>query len=57
LECFLVTNIVGKESGTAEEFVRKQTDYGNHLPWIYGDYSEQLKSLGALIGIDVVVVS
>jgi hypothetical protein len=48
--------IVGKESGTAEEFVRKQEDYGNHLSWVYGDYSEQLVKLGDLIGVDVAVV-
>ena len=55
--CHDVANIVGIESGTAEEFVRKQADYGNHLPWVYGDYAEQLKKLGELTGIDVKVVS
>jgi L-fucose isomerase-like protein len=57
LGCYDIADIVGKESGTAEEFVRKQADYGNHLPWVYGDYSEQIKKLGELIGFDVVVVS
>jgi hypothetical protein len=57
LGCNVSAFIVGKESGTADEFVRKQADYGNHLPWVYGDYSEQLKELGSLIGIDVVVTS
>jgi hypothetical protein len=55
--CHDIANIVGRESGTAEEFVRRQTDYGNHLPWVYGDYAAQLERLGDLIGIDVVVVS
>jgi hypothetical protein len=55
--CHDVANIVGKVSGTAEEFVRKQADYGNHLPWVYGDYAEQLKKTGEMIGIDVAVVS
>ena len=55
--CHDIANIVGKESGTAEEFARKQTDYGNHLPWVYGDYAENLKRLGDLLGIDVKVVS
>lgn len=55
--CSVSAYIVGKESGTAEGFVRKQVDYGNHLPWVYGDYSEQLIKLGALLGIDVDVVS
>ncbi len=55
--CYDIANIVGRESGTAEEFVRRQTDYGNHLPWVYGDYAGQLEELGAMTGIDVVVVS
>jgi hypothetical protein len=55
--CHNIANIVGKESGTAEEFVRKQTDYGNHLPWVFGDYADQLKKSGELIGIDVSVIS
>lgn len=54
--CYVKAHIIGKESGTAEEFVRKQTDYGNHLPWVYGDYSEHLKELCSLIGIDAVIV-
>ena len=57
LGCNVSAFIVGKESGTAEEFVRKQADYGNHLCWVYGDYSDQLKELGSLIGVDVVVAS
>ena len=55
--CHDIANIVGKDSGSAEEFVRKQSDYGNHLPWVYGDYAEQLKKLGDLTGIEVEVVS
>ncbi len=55
--CHDIAYMVGKESGTAREFVRKQASYGNHLPWVYGDYSEQLLSLGKLLGINVEVVS
>jgi L-fucose isomerase-like protein len=55
--CYDVANIVGKESGNAEEFVRKQADYGNHLPWVYGDYAPQLVKLGELTGVRVDVVS
>ena len=57
LGCYVVANIVGKDTGTAEEFVRKQADYGNHLPWVYGDYSDQLKKLCDMIGIKVEVIS
>jgi len=57
LGCNVHAHIVGKESGTAEEFVRKQADYGNHLPWVYGDYAKQLTELGKMLGIGVDVVS
>ena len=57
LGCAVSAYIVGKESSTAEEFVRKQADYGNHLAWVYGDYAEQLMKLGDMIGVDVDVIS
>lgn len=55
--CSVSAFIVGSESGTADEFLRKQVDYGNHLVWVYGDYAEQLKKLGELINVEVDVVS
>ena len=55
--CSVSAFIVGAESGTADEFLRKQVDYGNHLVWVYGDYSDQLKRLGDLIKVDVEVIS
>lgn len=54
--CSVSAFIVGKESGTADEYLRKQADYGNHLVWVYGDYSDQLKRLGDMLGIEVDVV-
>ncbi|MFC2124482.1 hypothetical protein ACFLU5_06695 [Bacteroidota bacterium] len=54
--CSVSAYIIGEESGTADEFLRKQVDYGNHLVWVYGDYCDQLEKLGNLIGIDVDVV-
>jgi len=55
--CSVSAYIVGIESGTADEFLRKQVDYGNHLVWVYGDYSDELKKLGDLINVDVDIVS
>ena len=55
--CHDIAYMVGKESGTAREFVRHQADYGNHLPWVYGDYSEQLVKLGKMLNIEVEVIS
>ena len=55
--CSVSAFIVGKESGSAREFIKKQADYGNHLCWVYGDYSGQLEKLGKMLGIEVVVES
>jgi hypothetical protein len=55
--CSVSAYIVGSASGTADEFLRKQVDYGNHLVWVYGDYSNQLKELGKLINVEVDIVS
>jgi thiol-disulfide isomerase/thioredoxin len=57
LGCAVSAFIVGKESGSAHEFMKKQADYGNHLCWVYGDCTSQLKKLGELMGVDVVVES
>jgi len=55
--CSVSAFIVGKESGSADEFMRKQSDYGNHLAWVYGDYASQLERLGKVIGVNVEVCS
>ena len=57
LGCAVSAFIVGKESGSAHEFMKRQADYGNHLCWVYGDYTSQLKKLGGLMGVDVVIES
>jgi L-fucose isomerase-like protein len=55
--CSVSAYIVGKESGTADEFMRKQADYGNHLVWVYGDHSGELRKLCELLKIEVELVS
>ncbi len=55
--CAVSAFIVGKDSGTAHAFMQKQADYGNHLCMVYGDYSEQIKKLGQMMNIEVVVES
>jgi hypothetical protein len=45
------------ESGDGTRFIRRQTEYGNHLSWVYGDYAPQLEELGRLLGIAVEVVA
>lgn len=43
--------------GSAEEFARKQIDYGNHLIWTYGHYVDDLQRLGELLGMQVEVIA
>lgn len=38
----------------AKEFSKKQMEFGNHLPMVFGDYSEELIALGEALGIEVV---
>jgi hypothetical protein len=57
LGCSVAAFITGSESGSAEEFMRRQSDYGNHLSWVYGDYSAQLQRLGKMLGINVDICS
>lgn len=42
--------------GRAEDFVRKQLDYGNHLIWTYGHYADEMQQLGEMLGMEVEVV-
>ncbi|MCX7824243.1 MAG: hypothetical protein N2689_01635, partial [Verrucomicrobiae bacterium] len=37
----------------AEAFLRRRMIYGNHLQWVYGDYSKELKTLGEMLGLSV----
>ena len=43
--------------GRADEFLRRRLIYGNHLPWVYGDYTKELKTLGEMLGLSVEVIS
>ena len=57
LGCSVAAFIKPAETGDGEAFVRKQTEYGNHLVWVYGDYAEAMSQLGALMGLGVEVVT
>lgn len=56
LSCSVSAFVVGYESGTARKFIEKQVDYGNHLVWVYGDYSEELKLLAQILKMDVEII-
>lgn len=36
------------------DFYKKQQDFGNHCPVVFGDYFDQVVALGELLGLDVV---
>jgi hypothetical protein len=44
-------------AGRLDEFMRARLTYGNHLPWTYGDYTHELKTLGEMLGIGVEVIA
>lgn len=57
LGCSVAAIVKPVESGRGDHFIRRQTEYGNHLSWVYGDYSSELTELGRLLGLEVEVVS
>jgi cellobiose-specific phosphotransferase system component IIB len=57
LGCSVAAFIEPAESGNGEAFVRRQAEYGNHLIWVYGDYTEALRQVGELMGIAVELVA
>lgn len=38
----------------SKDFYKKQAAIGNHVPLVYGDYVEQVKALGELVGLEVI---
>jgi len=43
--------------GRFVEFLRRRMIYGNHLQWVYGDYTKELETLGEMLGLSVEVFS
>ncbi|MCC8081049.1 MAG: hypothetical protein LIO80_03375 [Lachnospiraceae bacterium] len=39
-----------------EKFYQAQLYFGNHLPFVYGDYTKELEMLGESLGLEVVSV-
>jgi len=57
LGCSVTALIKPVQSGAGDRFIRRQTEYGNHLVWVYGDYSSELEQLGRLLALEVEVIS
>ncbi|HUU30192.1 MAG TPA: hypothetical protein VM123_20500 [archaeon] len=52
-----VEAVIKPPDGRTGEFMKKRIDYGNHLPWVYGDYSEEIRQLGEMLKLEVDVIS
>ncbi|NLS98158.1 MAG: hypothetical protein GXX96_39010 [Planctomycetaceae bacterium] len=48
-----VEAVIEPPEGRTDEFLRRRMIYGNHLQWVYGDYTKQLKALGDMLGLSV----
>lgn len=52
-----VEAVIKPPEGRTHEFLRRRMIYGNHLQWVYGDYTRELKVLGEMLGLSVEVFS
>ncbi|MFC1597242.1 hypothetical protein ACFL5Q_04805 [Planctomycetota bacterium] len=52
-----VEAVIKPPPGRTDEFLRRRMVYGNHLQWVYGDYTKELKTLGEMLGLSVDVFS
>lgn len=52
-----VEAVIKPPEGQSAEFMRRRMIYGNHLQWVYGDYTQELKILGEMLGLTVEVFS
>jgi L-fucose isomerase-like protein len=57
LGCSSSAFIIGQESGSARKYIEKQVDYGNHLAWVYGDYTEDLKLVAEMLKMNIEIIS
>jgi len=52
-----VVAVIRPPEGRTDEFLKKRLEYGNHLQWVYGDYTRQLTQLGQMLGLEVEVIA
>ena len=48
-----VEAVIKPPPGQSDEFLRRRMVYGNHLQWVYGDYTKELQTLGEMLGLHV----
>ena len=52
-----VEAVIQPPPGRRDEFLRRRLIYGNHLQWVYGDYTQELQTLGEMLGLSVEVIA
>jgi L-fucose isomerase-like protein len=52
-----VEAVIQAPAGRRDEFLRRRLVYGNHLQWVYGDYTKELQTLGEMLKLEVEVIS
>lgn len=48
------TTAMVQQTANAKDFFEKQLEFGSHMAVVYGDYVEELKAVGKVLGLDVV---
>jgi hypothetical protein len=52
-----VEALIRPPEGRLDEFLRDRLQYGNHLQWVFGDFTQQMQQLGQMIGLEVKVIA
>lgn len=48
------TTALVQQTANAKDFFEKQLEFGSHMAVVYGDYVEELKAVGKVLGLEVV---
>ena len=52
-----VEAVIKPPEGRCDEFLKKRLEYGNHLQWVYGDCSSEMREAGEMLGLQVEVIA
>ena len=52
-----VEAVIRPPEGRYDEFMRKRLEFGNHLQWVYGDYADDMRTVGEMLGLKVEVIA
>jgi hypothetical protein len=52
-----VEAVIAPPEGRCDEFLKKRLEYGNHLQWVYGDWTEEMHTVGQMLGLEVELIA